>query len=639
MSETSPLIDRKNSVKFNTINTDFEGNLERAANDAYEALIDDVDDSDLDEDALWLREQRNLNKTTHWIKRPSLIMIGLTGFLFAFANGSAEASRKIILFKLGCNSIIKDGLHHFCDPSETEILISNLQLATTTISSIFSILLISKIGALSDKYGRKPFLFFIFFTFLISRVFKYYLMSHYDYLKFACIVFADVLVSCSGGLMAFLSLLNCYVSDIAEVHQRSYFIGVSMAFFFAGISIGPISGNLVLSLSKKAKTSKPSDLLTRSDSLDFSAYTNIEDYEFNPLRFELILFFLLVLVSAFILPESRSQKARRKSRTMSVSELPVLQTNETVSITKKVEDFFKSVVKEAIELLKPIKVLYIPLEFKPAHYSMERFQRERISLIVMTIIDCLLTGCAMGMGEVMFLYGILRFNWGSTVLAYYIAVSCASRALVLVGLAPVLNNFVYHKVFKFKLMKRQFDMIDFCNCFGGLIVEVVVFIGYAFAPTTLAFFGFIVLGGLSSLISPTLNSAIVKYYPDSKTGELFGSISFVKNLFNLLIPVALLTTYKYSLRIHYPQLIFIVLSVVMVLCSLAITGVKVLLNLSSSSSPEVLTRSSSFASVPSLREGSSELSHNRTNSMVSFEDPKKITDLHRKNSNISQYRN
>lgn len=639
MSETSPLIDRKNSVKFNTINTDFEGNLERAANDAYEALIDDVDDSDLDEDALWLREQRDLNKTTHWIKRPSLIMIGLTGFLFAFANGSAEASRKIILFKLGCNSIVKDGLHHFCDPAETEILISNLQLATTTISSIFSILLISKIGALSDQFGRKPFLFLIFFTFFVSRILKYYMMSHYDYLRFNWIVFSDVLVSCSGGLMAFLSLLNCYVSDIAEVHQRSYFIGVSMAFFFAGISIGPISGNLVLSFSKRAKSSKPSDLLTNSDSLDFAAFTNIEDYEFNPLRFELILFFLLVLVSAFILPESRSQKARRKSRTMSLSELPVLETHEgPVSIIQRLENFSKSVVKQAIELLKPIKVLYIPLEYKPPHYSMERFQRERISLIVMTVIDCLLTGCAMGMGEVMFLYGILRFNWGSTVLAYYIAVSCASRALVLIGLAPVLNNFVYHKVFKFKLMKRQFDMIDFCNCFGGLAVEVVVFLGFAFAPTTLAFFGFIVLGGLSSLISPTLNSAIVKYYPDSKTGELFGSISFVKNLFNLLIPVTLLTIYKYSLRIHYPQLIFIVLSVVMVIAGLAIIAVKVLLNLSASSLPEVLTRSSSFTSIPSQRD-IADLSHNRNNSIVSFEDPAKITDLHRKNSNISQYRN
>lgn len=612
MTESTKLLDRRGSVHFKNINSNQDANLEQAASNYYESIVDNAVDSEMDEDAIWLREQRDLNELLHWFKRPSLFMIGFTMFMLSFTYAAGDSTRRFIYFKLGCNSIIRDSKNPYCDPSQTEILISNLQLFETVLSGISSLVTITKIGTLSDQYGRKLFVFVIVFTYLLGKVFKYYLVANFTYLRFWLLVFLDLLFSLSGGMIAFVSLVNCYVSDIADIHQRGYYIGVCLAFFYGGISVGPIVGNLLLELGKRFPK-------TVHSSMSGSAYAIVEPYEYYPLKFELVVMTFLSLFIAFVLPESRSHKARRKSQTQSMNNLDntILAVEPHVSILRQLKQFSTNVFASIINYFKPATILLIPLEFKPNNITHDQFRRERIALLMLVFIDCIGVGLATHMGPIYVLYGILKYNWNATAIGYFTAISCGSKAIVLVILSPIVNHHIYHILFKFKVMKRQFDMIDFANTIVGLLSEGLASIGFVFSNNTGTFLFWVCVSSLLSFVSPNLNSAILKYFPDSKTGQVFAAVSLVKSLFGLATPIVLLTIYKYALTIEFPELIFIFFAVITSLLIGAIIVVKTVLVLNVDSVPQVLTRTDSF----------SILNHSRNNSTGS-------RDLHRKKSDI-----
>lgn len=671
--EERPLLEsrRESFVKFKGIDPhqdQQEANLQHAAQDMYDALVDDtIEDEDLDEDAVWLREQRHLNKTLHWLKRPSLFMIGFTIFLFSFAVITGESTRQILFFKLACNSLIRDSDKGYCEPTEAEVVLSNLKAATTVSTSIIALIAMTKVGQLSDQYGRKPFIFGIGLSLFVARVFQYYFMTHYDYLRFGWMIFLESLLSCTGGIMTFISLFNCYVSDIAEAHERSYFMGVGMAFFFTGISLGPISSNLVRSISKSLRSSPTPNRFTLAAQNVFNA---IENYEWDPLRFEMGVLVVLMAFIVFVLPESRPEKSRQKSRTLSMSRLnePRPQRDTSLPFADQLKNLPRVFGLWILSFFKPLALLIIPKEFKPANISNARFQKERMAVLGLVLLDSMLTAFGSGMGEVYVLYGILKFHWTSTEIGYFLAIGCAARAIVLVVISPLLNHYVFHRLLKFRIMKTQFDMPDFVNVLISFVAETIGMAMFPFVQNTGQFFVVLTFTSLGSLSSPSINSAIVKYYPDAKTGELFSGLSVVKNLSVLTVPVLLLTLYNISLtKIHYPGLVFLVISGAFFVMALVTIAIKLILGLHSKSEQVVLTRSNSFSksfigqespgaspgSSPGLNINTPGYFETHSNANGESVDPlaradsfgstggksrPTISELHRKNSNISQYR-
>lgn len=697
----SPLLPRReSSIKFKQFDPhqdQQETYLLHAAHDMFDALIDDtIDDEELDEDALWLREQRMLNKTLHWLRRPSLFMIGFAIFLFSFASITGESSRQILTFKLACNGLIRDSDKGYCEPTNAEVILSHLKATTTVVCNTISLIAMTKVGQLSDQYGRKPFIFFIAFCLFVARSFEYYLMTHYNYLRFWLMIFLESFLSIAGGLLTFVSLFNCYLSDIAEVHERSFYLGVGMAFFYVGISLGPIASNFVRSISKNLRGSLNLKLTSEK------AFNVIEDYEYDPLRFELGLLLLMMFFTMVILPESRPEKARKKSRSLSMTRLQESMESESESgprdqplshshvhlysqvqtIYYKLLDLPKKLIKFLISYFKPISILLIPKEFKPLHFSDERFKRERLAVIGLVILDSALSSISGGVGEIYILYGILKLHWSSTEIGIFLAISCAARAIVLVVISPLVNHYIYHRMLRFKVMSTQFDMPDFVTIFIGVMAEAIVLAVYPFVTKTRTFFIVLCFSGLGSLSIPSINSAIVKYYPDAKTGELFSALSVVKALCGLIVPIVLLTLYNISItKLNFPGFVFLFLSFCFFLWIILLIVIKQLLGLHSKSSQEVLTRSNSFmrSRSSSISQGNyspnvngdtsgdnrqtsyfdnnfNSTSNANTSLSMTLKDPvdplartdsfdsskgarkNSITELHRKNSNISQYR-
>ncbi|ODV77090.1 MFS general substrate transporter, partial [Suhomyces tanzawaensis NRRL Y-17324] len=526
--------------------------LETAVNDVYEAVVEndeDYDNEEHNEDVVWLREQRSLNKGTHWSRRPSVFMISVIAFFLALANTAGEGNRQIITLQLCCNYISRYSLDGHCSPVDVQSLMSNLQIAVSFVVSCITLVAAGKVGPMSDQYGRKVFLALLLVMFLVGRLLKLWVMSHFEVLQFGLMIACDLIGNIGGGIMCISALGSCYVTDVVEPHERIYSLGLFLAALLCGLSAGPLVGNLINSWASKIDTVHVGNELV-SRAVDTANSINKRD--FLPMKFELVLLFTLCLFCVFVLPESRSERARKKSRSLSRSELRLLAVPSDT--TSSVLGFLR-----AINFLHPLRLLYVPAEYIPSS-DPKRIRNTRIAALLLVVMDSAMGALVFSFLEIFILYGIYRFNWDQRDVGHLITLLCGTRAFTLVILSPLINHNVFQKRMKLRVLKNQFDMVDFAMAFTGFITDAFGYLMIAFAPTKTSMFIAVCLSCLGSMISPTLSSAIPKFYPDSKIGEVYGAVALLKNLLSLVTPLALLSLYKWSLKKGFPNLVFFVIT-------------------------------------------------------------------------------
>lgn len=558
-------------TKFSSINPDNNATLEQAVESTYEAVVDD--DDIIDEDAIWLREQRHLNKALHWLRRPSVLMMGASLFLFAFAISSAESTRQMITFKLACNYVVQQSGDSVCNPTDTQVLVSNLQQAYSICSGITTIFALGKVGPMSDQYGRKVFVVLIVVLQMAGKLLRYMVMTSFPVLRFGPMVLTEVLANLCGGTFIYVTLANCYVSDISEAQQRIYHLGLNVASLFMGLSTGPLVGNLLLSLTDEVRSSL--GMLSYFSSFAGSGAqlgaSTITRHEFVPLRFELGVLGLVFVFAVFVLPESRSEMARRKSRTLSRSLL-------VTSFSESDQEPQVARIFQVFNFLRPLRLIGFPADSvsRLRHGSLPVY---RWVVTTLVIADCVMTSMAMPLGEVYVLYGIFQFDWTAQNLGHLLAVSCATRAFTLIVLSPLLNHKLLQGSLGLKVNKQIFDLVDYSMVMFAFVCEIIGMVCVSSAPTSTWFLTSIVLTGLGSLASPALNSAVVKFYPESKIGELFGAMALVKNVCAILSPVVILTLYKKALKQYqFPQVVFVAVAGLYFVGIVAVTYAKRLLD-------------------------------------------------------------
>ncbi|GEQ71412.1 hypothetical protein JCM33374_g5095 [Metschnikowia sp. JCM 33374] len=544
------------STKFSETNTDEDATVSRVAYESYSAIVED-DSAHLDEDASWLRDQRLSHKSLHWLYRPSVVMVGLSIFMFAFAISSAEGTRQMIQFKLGCNAIRLGSGTEQCDRAKTQVLMSSLHQAFSIASGIAMIVASGKVGPLSDRYGRKMFLIAIIVFQIIGKFSRYTLMSTNPTLQFALMVGTEFLANCVGGILTILTLANCYVSDIAEANQRTYYLGINMASLFVGMSTGPLVGNFIISIYKKRAS-------TSDAAKNYGP--GLTSGDFAPLRFELCILLLLLVFLAFVLPESRGKNARKMSRSLS-------STPSVSSLRKAVQPTMKDKILDTFNFLRPLKLIFYPEDsvHKSRHKSIAR---TRIAVLLLILSDCFITSLAAALGEVYVLYGIYQFKWTAVDIGHLMAITCSSRAIILIIVSPLLSYHLLHKTLGLQPNKRRFDGIDYGIVMIAFIFECAGQFLISVSSSGRMFLACLVLNSVACLATPAINSAIVKFYPESKIGEVFGAMAIVKNMFAILSPVAILGLYKTSVsKWNFPQVIFLIFSGVFLLLALLMTFV------------------------------------------------------------------
>lgn len=552
--------------KFASVNPDEEAQLQHAVLDTYDAVFDNRDE--VDDDANWLREQRDTHKSLHWLRRPSVVMIGVCLFLYAFGFTCAESTRQMIQLKLACNSVLKGIGGKVCDPTESQVLASSLQQAYAIAGGITTIFASGKIGPLSDQYGRKRFLALIVLFMIIGKTMRYLVMTSFPDLHFGLMVLSEVVANLCGGVVTLVTLGSCYVSDIAEAHQRTYYLGINIASLMVGFSVGPLAGNFLLNWALKrsitALAEKGPEYIAKAfKGGDLAPYTSIQPSEFLPLRSEIAIFIAILFFILLVLPESRTEGARRMSRSLSRS-LLLVPSAELVSpdLTSR---FFAT-----FNFLRPLRLILYPEDV--AHsLKLPQIASYRFAVIVLVVSECLIMTISIPMSEIYILYGTFRFGWSAQDIGHLLAVACSFKAFALIVLSPIISRRVFQGALRLRVDTRRFDHVDCAMVLFAFAVEGCVMIAFSVAPTGGIFLAISAVSSLAIMTSPALNSSIVKFYPELKIGELFGAIALVKNVLQVVVPVLMLGLYKYSLaRWGMPQIVFWTVSGVSVVAIAAV---------------------------------------------------------------------
>lgn len=548
--------------------SDSELRTEHAVRDVYETVDSNYNIDTHDEDAVWLREQLSLNKNIHWTKRPLLFMICLTVFFWAFATISGEAARQMITYKLACNRIAANDPGGKCDPAETQVLMSNLHLAYSTLAGIITLIALGKVGPLLDRYGRRQFILLILGFLLASKFVKFIVLSNSVILHVKWMVSAEILGNLCGGIITMITLTNCYISDISEPQQRIYYLGISVASVFVGFSLGPLAGNAISSYYSGSKS-----LFSLGD---IHLFSRIFLYEFRTLQFEICIMTTLFLVALFVLPESRLVRSRQKCRPISAALSVRLDIMNDIPPLR---------VGSALNFLQPLVILGLPQNIITPASRPFRAQY-RATIIALVFVDCLISMSAISLGEIFILYGIHSFHWNQSDIGNLLAILCASKAIVSVVISPVLNFRLLQGRFKFTVFRNQFDTVDSAMCSIGLVCEIIGISAMYFVPSTRWFLGMFLFTSFGSLIGPATASSIIKFFPESHVGEVFGAVALVKNLFTLAGPILFITAYKYSLtNWDMPGIVFLIVSFLLMCGLVGILYVSRLLRLGSGAQP------------------------------------------------------
>lgn len=418
-------------------------------------------------------------------------------------------------------------------------------LVSVTIG-ILSSLTAPKIGALSDRYGRKRLLVFCSIGGIIAEIItilaaKFPITIHYKWLVLGA--FFDGL---TGSFTAGSVLSHSYTSDCTPPSRRSQAVGYLHSCLFAGLALGPLMAGYFVKW---------------MGTLLSVFYVTLGCH----------IFFALFI--AFLIPESLSKKCQHLARkkyeakkrnlgpppkwAVSLAHLP---------LGKKVAEFLRSL--KTSNPLAPLDILF------PRGPDNRRLRR---NLITLALIDTAIIGAAMSAGSVTLLYSQDTFDWGNFESSRFISGVSMVRVVVLLGFFPIINH-----VFRTRPEARRrresgvalveknagADNLDIWIIRTALLSDVIGVTGYIFVRTSTLFVMCAVITAFGGLGSATIQAALSKHVPSERVGQLLGAIGLMHAISRIVCPIIFNGLYAATVK-TYPQAFFVLLAAVFAVCLLA----------------------------------------------------------------------
>lgn len=538
--EVDALLDPAN-VEARLVEEQFFGvSLAMAGQELENAIIDDEEDKD------WI----NRIKELPWVQQPAPMKINFALFVVGLGMAINAPLKQVILYKLACQSLVKNTPDAQCDPIRVQELVTNYQMWENVILPLVLIATTVQVCRMLDIYGRKFFITLFTVCLFCGEMIYYIAVSRSTGMPVWWMWLSVVVSLCAGGFTGISALCKAYVTDICKPSELIHCLGLGIV----GISLGQLAGPLVSSFI--LKIAKKRDLVVPGKN------SNIENavprLELVPLKAGLILLVFLILYNYFLLPESRSPLSRSKSRSASIALTLDVKQLRLLGWKQQIILFFR-----------PLKILFYPDEFKTRE-NQHRFGRDRMIVIILS--GCEGMSIVLAMVEVLLSpqYCIHKFHWDSVTLSYSMFANGLATTFVLVAAAPFVLNRLLPRL-GFKLDPHAIDSIDSLVIVVTMVVFTICLIGQAFSPNTGSFVGFSVVQQIYCVGSATITAAVVKYFPASKIGELYGAISLAQGVTTLVFPIIFSQLFTYGVRHEKPQLPFFavaVLSIGMVLAGL-----------------------------------------------------------------------
>lgn len=436
---------------------------------------------------------------------------------------------------------------------EVQRNVATFMLMISVITGALSAVSAPRLGALSDRFGRKPILAIASGGGIVMEVVTIFAANFPDVVSYKWLLLGAAFDGLCGSFTLGGLMSHSYTSDCTPPSRRAVAIGYLHACLFGGMALGPLLAGF---------------LVKATGQLLSMFYVALVCH---------IIFIMFIL---FVLPESLSKRNRSLAREKHAKQHLVLVAEEEALLersghgissdasptwTRRLHRNF-IINFAALRRWNPLEPLKILMPTGPGAGPARR------NLIVLATIDAILLATAISSGQVILLYIEFLFGWGNFETSILISGMSMVRVAVLTLIFPIINYIFRIRPAKLRrardlaadptkpLLERNAgaDTLDVWVLRAALLSDILGVVGYIFARSPHVFVLSCLVTALGGLGSATIQSSLTKTVPPSRVGQLLGATGFLHATAKIVAPIVFNGMYAATIE-TFPQAVFVLL--------------------------------------------------------------------------------
>jgi len=464
-----------------------------------------------------------------WYKRPNIFWVLVPFFLMALAFGGSITPKINLILQLVCREYISEqqvanpsfpmtpvdflgGNNDQCRIPEVQSRVSLFTLWGSLLAGMFSAIASPKLGALSDRYGRKPILLFTSIGTILSEIITIFAATYPETFPVWILLVGFAIDGLTGSFIVTMAIANSYATDCTPPAVRNVAFGYFHGCLFTGLALGPIIAGYLVKATGKI----------------------------------VIVFYILTAVHcsfalfiAFAVPESLSKKRQLQAR-----EKHEIRKAEVAPAADWIQSF------RSLNILEPLKILW---PTGPGSSPALRW-----NLLVLAAVDTICFGVAMGSMTVVIIYTNYEFGWRTFESARFMTIVNSSRVFCLIAILPTLTRLVRGKMDPARKNTGS-DRFDLNVIRVAVFFDTLGYLGYALVRKGDLFILSGVVAAIGGIGSPTLQSALTKHVPAEQTGQLLGASGLLHALARVVAPTVFNAIYSSTVG-KFTQTVFVCLT-------------------------------------------------------------------------------
>lgn len=398
--------------------------------------------------------------------------------------------------------------------------VARFQMYLNLITGTFAAITTPQFGALSDRVGRKKVILLASIGGVVMETITILVAKYPEKISINWLLLGALTDGLCGSFNAGMALAFAYASDCTPPEKRNVAFGYFHGVLFMGVAFGPILAGYIIQQ-------------TGDHVVCF--YMAIGCH----------MFFMLFIL--YCVPESLSEERQRKAH-----DTWLLQTQKPREGSWMDRVTYQYVIEPLSIFLHQVPVSCI----------------NQCNLLSLAAIDTIMFGVAMSTIQIVLIYAEFKFGWNEMDSATFLSTTNIVRVACLVIVLPLLQVLLS----RFSRSQEQHLSLKGPNVFEigiirtTLIINLLGYIGYAFAPTSHVLYIAGIVVALGGMGPPSLQSAMTKSVPSNMTGRLLGAMGCLHAAARVVTPSLL--SLLYSLTVStFAGTVFLCLAGLFVLTS------------------------------------------------------------------------
>jgi MFS family permease len=402
-----------------------------------------------------------------------------------------------------------------CRTPEVQERVSAFILQGSLISGILAAVAAPKLGAISDRVGRKPIMCITNLGMLLGEVLTILAAKKPETFPVKWLLLGYFFDGLCGSFIASMSLSHSYATDCTSPEHRNVVFGYFHGGLFTGIALGPLFAGYLVKWTGD----------------------NIAMF-YVALGCHLFFLVFLVLFVPESLPKARQVSAKEKYK-------------------REMEAYDGSSWKQRLRtynLFEPLKILY---PTGPGSSS-----ALRRNLLLLASVDTIIFGVAMGAMSIIIIYSNYMFDWKTYEQSIFMTVVNSSRVFVLLVILPGVTRLYRGRPGRKgsrPATTSGTDTFDLTILRVGIFFDAMGFLGYTLSRQGWVFMASGALAAFGGMGSPTLQAAQTKHVPADRIGQLLGAMGLLHAVARVVAPLIFNGIYMATVK-SFPQTVFVVLT-------------------------------------------------------------------------------